>query len=85
MRLADTVSRRRNPSPVCLALRPGDRPGAAGRHPRHLVQGLTMQTETDRFWRWTDRIGAGCYWLGLGLLAVHVLPQVLRVLLLGRP
>lgn len=45
-----------------------------------------MHTKTeDRFWVWADRAGSACLWLGLGLLAIHVLPQVLRVALLGRP
>jgi hypothetical protein len=39
----------------------------------------------DRFWVWAWRIEAGLFWLGMGLLALHVAPQVLRVLLLGRP
>lgn len=46
---------------------------------------MPTETETDRFWRWAWRIEAGLFWTGMGLLLVHVLPQVLRVALLGRP
>lgn len=41
--------------------------------------------ENDRFWRWAWRLQTACYWLGMGLLLAHVAPQVLRVLILGRP